>query len=300
MSKSQKVLVTGSSRGMGLAITRTLLDQGYTVFATMRNIAGRNVEQAKALQTFAENKEGTLHLLELDVSRDESVEAAVQTAIELEGRIDVVVNNAGEGYGYGVGAYGETASMEQFQHIFDVNVFGVQRLVRAVLPAMRQQGSGLLIMISSTMGRIVLPFAAPYTATKYAVEGLSESYHYELSTAGIDVVIIEPGGFKTDFWSEAEPPADAGRVQSYGSLAERPQKMYEGITTALHQENAPDPKVVAEAVLRVIETPAGQRPLRLVVDPMMGGEAPRTINQLTDQIQTQLLTSLGLADLLTR
>jgi ABC-type dipeptide/oligopeptide/nickel transport system ATPase subunit len=145
----------------------------------------------------------------------------------------------------------------------------------------------------------VLPFAAPYTATKYAIEGLSESYRYELSATGVDVVIVEPGGFRTNFWSELEPPADAGRGQSYGSLAELPQKMYGGIAAALHQESAPDPNVVAGAVLKIIETPVGQRPLRLVVDPMMGGEGPRTINQLTDQIQAQLLTSLGLADLLT-
>lgn len=299
MSQSKKVLVTGSNSGLGLAITRALVDQGHTVFATMRNMAGKNLESANTLRAFSKNKAGTLHLLEIDVTSDASVAAAVQKAIELEGRIDVVVNNAGVGNGYGTGAYAETVSMEQFQRIFDVNVSGVQRVIRAVLPTMRQQGSGLLITISSTMGRIVLPFAALYTATKFAVEGLSESYRYELAGAGVDVVIIEPGGFRTDFWVEPELPADTQRAQSYGALAEMPQKMWGGLTTAMQAESAPDPKIVAEAVSRVIETPAGKRPLRFVVDPMMGGEAPSAINQLTDQIQTQLLGSLGLTDMLT-
>lgn len=296
MSQSKKVLVTGSNSGLGLAITHMLVDQGHTVFATMRNMTGKNLESADALQTFSKNKAGTLHLLALDVTSDASVEAAVQQALELEGRIDVVVNNAGVGLGYG--AYAETVSMEQFQRIFDVNVSGVQRVIRAVLPTMRQRGSGLLITISSAMGRIVLPFAALYTATKFAVEGLSESYRYELAGTGVDVVIIEPGGFRTNFWVAPEPPADTQRTQSYGALAEMPQKMWGGLTTAMQAESAPDPKIVAEAVSRVIETPPGKRPLRWVVDPMMGGEAPSAINQLTDQIQTQLLGSLGLTDLL--
>lgn len=298
MNKSQTILVTGSNSGLGLAFTHALIDQGYTVFGTMRNTAGKNLEQANALRAFAENKAGTLHLLELDVTSDASVESAVQKALELEGRIDVVVNNAGVGYGYGVGAYAETVSMEQFQGIFDVQVFGVQRVIRAVLPSMRRQKSGLLITVSSTMGRIVLPFAAPYTATKFAVEGLSESYRYELSGTGVDVVIIEPGGFGTNFWVNPQPPADTQRTQSYGILAELPQKMYGGIATAMQGQSAPDPKIVADAVSQIIETPAGTRPLRLVVDPMMGGEAPNAINQLTDQIQAQLLNSLGMPELL--
>lgn len=296
MNKSPKVFITGSSSGLGLAIARELIDCGCTVFGTMRDVAGRNLDQANGLRAYAQNKRGVLHLLELDVTDDASVEAAVQKALELEGRIDVVVNNAGVGYGYGVGALAETVSMAQFQRIFDVHVFGVQRVVRAVLPSMRQQGSGLLVTVSSTMGRVVLPFAAPYTATKFAVEGLSESYRYELSGVGVDVVIIEPGGFKTNFWAEPELPAEAGRASNYGALAGLPQKMYGGLATTLRGESAPEPKLVAEAIARVIETPAGKRPLRLVVDPMMGGEGPKAINQMTDQIQTQLLGSLGMAD----
>ena len=298
MHKSKTVLITGSSSGLGFALTQALIDRGYTVFGTMRSMNSKNLEQANALQTLAKGKAGTLHLLELDVTSDTSVEAAVQKALELEGRIDVVINSAGIGHGYGAGAYAETVSMEQFQRIFDINVSGFQRVARAVLPSMRQQASGLLITVSSTMGRIVLPFAALYTATKFAIEGLAESYRYELSSAGIDVVIVEPGGFRTNFWLNSESPADAARVQSYGSLNELPQKMWEGITTAMRAESAPDPKIVADAVSQIIETPAGKRSLRLVIDPMMGGEAPKAINQMTDQIQTQLLGSLGIENLL--
>jgi NAD(P)-dependent dehydrogenase (short-subunit alcohol dehydrogenase family) len=296
MNQSQSVLITGSSSGFGLLIARTLITHGYTVFATMREPKGRNSERANELRTFATEQASTLHILDLDVISMHSVETAVQKALELEGRIDVVVNNAGVGDGFA--AYCEAISMNQFNHIFDVNVFGVQRVIRAVLPIMRRQGSGLLVNISSIMGRVVLPFAAPYTATKYALEALSESYRYELSGAGIDVVIVEPGGFGTEFYTKLQSADEPARMEGYGSLAELPQKMYGGVGDMLSGPNAPNPQDVANAVLRLIETKTGQRPLRTVIDPLLGGEGPQAINQMTDQIQIQLLAGFGMEQLL--
>ena len=291
---SQTVLITGSSSGFGLLTARTLLEKGHTVFATMRDPSGRNAANAGDLHTFAAGTSGTLHVLDLDVTSDASVEAAVKQALDLEGRIDVVVNNAG----YGSGGYAEAFTMDQFQRSFEVNVFGVQRVNRAVLPAMRGQGSGLLILVSSTMGRIVLPFAAPYTAAKYAVEGLAESYRYELASAGIDVVIVEPGGFGTNFLANMAPADDEARIASYGPLAEIPQQFWGGLGHLFEGEGAPDPQDVADAISHLIDTPAGSRPLRTVVDPMTGGEGPTAINQLTDQIQEQMLSGMGMSDLI--
>ena len=293
MSKTKTILVTGTSSGFGSLITRTLLGKGYIVFATMRGLDDKNEKRANELRNFAEGKSGILHLIELDVTDTASVAAAIRQVLELEDRIDIAVNNAG----FGAGGFCEAFTVDQFQRIFDVNVFGVQRVSRAVLPSMRKHGSGLLINISSVMGRIVLPFAAPYTATKYALEGLSESYRYELSGTGVDVTIVEPGGFGTGFRSNVVNPADAERMESYGPLTNFPKKMWAGLEQRLNSENAPNPQAVADAVLKLIETPAGQRPLRTVVDPMTGGEAPSSINQATEQIQALILESMDMADL---
>ena len=288
------VLITGTSSGFGDLIARTLLQNGYTVAATMRNIATQNAHEAERLESVAAETPGTLHLFDLDVTSEASVNSAVEQAISETGGIDVVVNNAG----YGVGGYMETATDEQVRRQFDVNVFGVQRVMRAVLPFMRKAKKGLIVNISSIMGRIVIPFATAYTATKYALEGLSESYRYELATTGVDVVIVEPGGFGTNFMANMDYGKDRDRLKSYGELADMPKKVWDGILKNLTGENGPNPWDVADAVLELIETPSGSRPPRTVVDPLMGGEAPRTINQTTDRIQARLLEGMGLKDLL--
>ena len=292
MDKTKVVLITGSSSGFGLLTARTLLEKGCTVIASMRGLDGKNKEHADSLKSFAEGKPGQLHLLELDVTSDSSVDAAVKQAIEIAGRIDVVINNAG----FGVAGFSEATTVPQFQKNFDVNVFGVQRVSRAVLPSMRKQGTGLIINISSIVGRMVMPFAGAYVASKYALEGLSESYRYELAGTGVDVVIVEPGGFGTNFLENMEPAADNERLKSYGPLAELPDKMWSGFAAQLKGDDSPNPQLVADAIAELIETPAGKRPLRTVVDPMMGGDAPRTINQTTDQIQTELLGNLGMSE----
>lgn len=166
--------------------------------------------------------------------------------------------------------------------------------MRAALPLLRRQKQGLIVNISSTMGRVVLPFSAAYTASKYALEGLAESYRYELAGLGLDVVVVEPGGFGTDFWANLEPAGDAGRANGYGPLAELPQKVYGGMGDMLNGPDAPDPQDVARAVLGLVEMDAGQRPFRTVVDPLMGGAGPTAINQFTEQIQTQILQGMGL------
>jgi NAD(P)-dependent dehydrogenase (short-subunit alcohol dehydrogenase family) len=294
MDPQPNVLVTGTNSGFGFLIARTLLQHGYTVLATMRDLQYKNAAAASDLLMVAKETEGQLHLLEVDVANEGSVNAAVKQALEQVPVIDVAINNAG----FGVGGYGETVSDEQFRHQFEVNVFGVQRVIRAVLPSMRAQGEGLIINISSIMGRIVIPFALPYTASKYALEGLSESYRYELAGTGVDVVVVEPGGFKTSFRANMQRGSETQRLETYGDLAEAPNTMWRDIEARMATDAAPDPQAVADAVLKLIQTPAGQRPLRTVVDPMMGGEAPSAVNRATDEIQQGLYERMGMQHML--
>ena len=294
MSTQQNILVTGSSSGFGFLIARTLLNNGHTVFAAMRGIGNKNAANADKLKSQAAETTGRLRLLEMDVTDTASVNGAVQQALSQEGRIDVVINNAG----YGVGGYAETVTEEQLQRQLDVNVVGVQRVTRAVLPSMRRSGRGLIINISSIMGRLIIPFAGAYTASKYALEGLSENYRYELAGTGVDVTIIEPGGFGTNFMANMDSGADTDRLESYGPLAELPDKMWDHFGEQLSAEDSPDPQEVADAVLNLVNTPHGQRPFRTVVDPLNGGEAPRAINNTTDQIQRQMFEQMEIQDML--
>lgn len=290
----KNILITGASSGFGELIARTLLQKGYTVAATMRHLESKNAAAAGQLQNVADETPGTLHLIDLDVTSDASVISAVDQFVVETGGIDAVVNNAG----YGLAGFMEAATDEQVQRQFDVNVFGVQRVMRAVLPYMRRAKKGLVINISSIMGRVVVPFATAYTASKFALEGLSESYRYELAGTGVDVVLVEPGGFGTNFMAGMESGKDEERLEGYGALAELPDKMWSGIGENLQGDNAPNPEEIAGAVLNLIETPHGRRPLRTVVDPLMGGEAPKLVNQTTDKIQKQLLENLGFKELL--
>ena len=162
------VLITGTSTGFGFLAAKTLTQAGHTVFATMRGLEGKNRDNAASLRDATEAHDGTLHLIELDVTSDPSVESAVAKALELEGAIDAVVNNAG----YGCSGYAESLTIDQFQALFDTNLFGVQRVNRAVLPHMRERGSGLLVHVSSAIGRMVFPFISAYLASKWALEGL--------------------------------------------------------------------------------------------------------------------------------
>src|SRR5712692_1789645 len=182
------ILVTGSSTGFGRLTVETLARQGYAVFAGIRDISGKNQTVRDELRALAENEHLALDVVELDVTNDPSVDAAVQHIVAATGRLDVVVNNAGVSYSGPIEAF----TVEQAQALFNTNVFGVMRVNRAVLPQMRAQGSGLLLQIGSIAGRIGLPFLGLYGATKFTLEGLSESYRYELAPFGIDAATLAP------------------------------------------------------------------------------------------------------------
>jgi NAD(P)-dependent dehydrogenase (short-subunit alcohol dehydrogenase family) len=219
-------LVTGASSGIGAATAERLAMAGYKVYGTSRR--------------GAETGHRAFDMLPLDVTSDESVEAAVSEMMRLEGRIDLLVNNAG----FSVAPAGaEESSMEQARSIFDTNFFGVVRMTRAVVPHMRRRGSGRIINIGSVLGFLPMPYGALYAATKHAIEGYSESLDHELRTWGIRVSVIEPAYTKTQFdahFLEADAKLDAYRA------------VRAAVSKRIHEvmAEAAQPGVVAEVVLQ--------------------------------------------------
>jgi NAD(P)-dependent dehydrogenase (short-subunit alcohol dehydrogenase family) len=223
---SKTAIVTGASSGIGEATAERLVKAGYTVYGTSRRGAGRDTRP--------------FHMLPLDVTSDASVEAAVGEVIRLEGRIDLLVNNAG----FGVAPAGaEESSMEQARSIFETNFFGLIRMTRAVVPHMRRQGRGRIINIGSVLGLLPMPYGALYAATKHAVEGYSESLDHELRTRGIRVAVIEPAYTKTQF--------DANLLEADSKLDEY-REARAALDKVLKQVMAKgdEPSVVAEVVLK--------------------------------------------------
>jgi NAD(P)-dependent dehydrogenase (short-subunit alcohol dehydrogenase family) len=285
---AQTILVTGSNSGFGRLTVETLARQGYSVFAGMRAVAGRNAPAAEALRALAQREQVAVQIVELDVTDDASVEQAITSMVDITGRLDVVVNNAGIASSGPLEAY----TPEQVHQQFETNVFGLMRVNRAALPHMRQQGSGLLLQIASIAGRVALPFQGLYGATKFAVEGLTESYRDELAPFGIDAAIIEPGTYPTPIGAKAQVAADTGRAVLY-------QAGMEAFMTPFYAENRsatpPDPHEVADAVARVIALPAGERPLHTVVAPVVAQrEAPQAVNDAATQATQSFFQRLDL------
>jgi NAD(P)-dependent dehydrogenase (short-subunit alcohol dehydrogenase family) len=286
LNSQQVVLITGASSGFGRLIAETLARKKFQVFATMRNVKGRNAAAAREIAELAKRESLTLQVVELDVTDDLSVENAVSKIVLQCGRIDVLVNNAG----YGIMDLAESVTMAQAQRQFDTNFFGVLRMNRAVLPVMKRQGSGLLLHVSSGGGRLAIPGMGLYCASKFALEALAEVYRYELASLGIDSVVIEPGAFATPILAKLERGEDPKRKAGYGEMAEVPEKLKAKIGSS-----RANPQEIADFVLQIIETPAGKRHLRYRVGP--GGPGVQKINALTDEIQVQLLETFGITAL---
>ncbi len=277
----QTVFITGTSSGFGLLTAEALTRKGHTVFATMRDSHGKNAKAASELMRHAESTPGRVHVLDLDVTDERSVQAAVDEALSLEGVIDVAVNNAG------MGAIGltECFTIDQFRQIFDVNLLGAQRINRAVLPAMRKRGSGLLVHVSSIVGRLVPPISSPYAVSKFALEALAESYHYELAPVGIESIIVEPGSYSTSFDAAKQIPADKERIASYGPVGEMWERMFGQIREAAGDPHLHNPEDVAVAIARLIDMPAGKRPLRTVVGAGFFGQYAEAINKVGSDLE---------------
>jgi NAD(P)-dependent dehydrogenase (short-subunit alcohol dehydrogenase family) len=284
MNSKQVVLITGSSTGFGWLFAETVARKGHTVFATMRDPGGRNAKNASEIRTLAEKDSLPIHVLELDVTNDASVKRAVDAAVAKAGRIDVAINNAG----YYLSGLEEAVTTEQAQRLMDTNFFGPVRVNRAVLPHMRRQRSGVLMHISSGAGRVILPSAGFYCASKFALEALAEAYSYELAAQGIESVIVEPGQYETPVFGNTVTAADEARTSTYGAVKEIPAKINAALSST-----AGNAQEVADAVLRIIETSAGERQLRYFVGPQNFGVDE--INALSKQVQANVLEAFGLA-----
>lgn len=259
------VLITGSSTGFGRATAELLGRHGYTVFATMRDCAGRNAKHRDALESLAFQEKLPIQVVEMDVCDDASIYSATTQILERAGRIDVVINNAG------VAAIGitEAYTLEKIRALFEVNFFGVVRVNRAVLPTMRRQRSGLLIHVSSAAGRLVVGYFGIYCASKFALEALADSYRFELAPFGVDSVIVEPGIHRTPILEAFQPPDDEKRAVEYrpdGDFTSRVKSVFDAASAS---SETPGSAEVAEAFLRLIEMQAGTRPFRTVPTPAM-------------------------------
>jgi NAD(P)-dependent dehydrogenase (short-subunit alcohol dehydrogenase family) len=288
MDQPQVVLVTGTSSGFGRLTAQTLARRGHRVFASMRDIRGKNAAAADGLGQLARQEKLPLEVVELDVRDEASVEAAVAGVIAAAGRIDVVVNNAG------VGCLGITEAFTpaQVQALFDTNVFGVVRLNRAVLLHMRRQGAGLLVHVTSAAGRILFPLLGPYCATKFALEALAEAYHHDLALLGIDSVIVEPGVYPTDVGKNGMPPADRPRLDEYGEARQKGARLVEAFGNYLGRPDAPQAQEVADVIAELVALPAGRRPLRTLVGP--DARRLERLNEAVAQAQRDMLSWLGM------
>ena len=278
------ILITGASTGFGRNTAETLARAGHRVFATMRDVAGRNREHADALRG------KKINVVELDVTDDGSVDRAIASVLNEASRIDVLVNNAG----IASAGVSEAFTPDQAKVLFNTNVIGIHRTIRAVLPSMRAAGDGLIINIGSVLGRVTFPFFSIYGASKFAVEALTDGFRYELSQLGVDVVLVQPSAYPTNMYASIQQPADAARATAYGATGEIPGKMFATFTERFSSPAAPDPHDVATAIAALIDRPKGERPARTVVGEPFGSEA---VNTATAPVQRGVIESLGLGHL---
>ena len=255
------VIVTGASSGFGKDMAIDLASKGHHVFATMRNTETKNKEAVDELLKYASDNNQKIEVLELDVTEDESVNSAVSKISEkTNGQIDVLVNNAG----CGVYGFQETYSIEAAKKMFEVNFFGIMRMNNAVLPFMRKQKSGLIINLSSGLGRLTMPFFGIYSASKFAVEGLSETLRQEMKPFNIDSVLIEPGAYPdTAFGAKMTPPDRVDVIKEYEELglASKPNDLMGGFMGSMTE--FPPTSEIIELVSKYIEMPYGTRPARV-------------------------------------
>ena len=293
---SQKViLVTGASSGFGRLSAQALARAGHTVYASMRDTAGRNAANTQSMLRQAAETGVDLRVVDLDVQSQDSVDEAVGRVIAEAGLIDAVLHNAG----HMVFGPAEAFTPEQYLALYDVNVVGTQRVNRAVLPHMRSRREGLLLWVSSSSSAGgTPPYLAPYFGAKAAMDAIAVQYARELSRWGIETSIIVPGAFTsgTNHFAHAAVPADASVAAAYeagpyAGFGEQVQQAFAAIVPA-----DADAAAVADAIVEVVDTPFGQRPFRVHIDPAQdGADVGFTV---MDRLRSEMLHRVGLSDLL--
>ena len=289
------ILITGASSGFGALTARALARAGHRVYASMRDTTGRNASQVQDVQEFAVENNVDLRPIELDVASQESVDAAVKKIIAENGHLDVVVHNVG----HMVFGPAEAFTPEQFAELYDVNVLSAQRVNRAVLPHLRKQRRGLLVWISSSSSAGgTPPYLAPYFAAKAGLDAMAVIYARELTRWGIETSIIVPGAFTkgTNHFAHAGSPADKTRLAEYeaGPYAGFATQVQEAFARIVPAEA--DVSVVADAIVKVVDSPFGKRPFRVHVDPTQDGA--EVTFAVMDRVRAEMLRRVGLSDLL--
>jgi NAD(P)-dependent dehydrogenase (short-subunit alcohol dehydrogenase family) len=289
------ILVTGASSGFGRLTSEALAKAGHTVYASMRDIEGRNAANVEAIAKFSKDNGVELRTVELDVQLQDSVDKGVAKVVADNGRIDVLMHNAG----HMVFGPAEAFTPEQYAQLYDVNVLSTQRVNRAALPHMRRQKQGLLIWTSSSSSAGgTPPYLAPYFGAKAAMDAIAVQYARELSRWGIETSIIVPGAFTggTSHFAHSGRPADEARVAEYEAgpypgFGKQVQKAFAEIVPP-----DADASAVADAIVKVVDMPFGKRPFRVHIDPTEdGADVGFTV---LDRVRAEMLHRVGLSDLL--
>ncbi len=283
-----KIFITGIAGGFGLPTATALMAQGHQVAGSVRSRTGRNAGTVADLEAL-----GT-QIVEMDVTDTASTDAGVADAITAMNGLEVLFNNAG------IGSYGiqELMSPEDMIRVFDVNVTGVQRVMRAALPHFRAQGRGTILYTSSLIGRIATPFYGTYCASKWALEAMVECYRTELSGFGVESCIIEPGAMPTAFFDGLVMPDDPAREAQYGEFAAVPAMSAQGLAQMLEATPNQRPERIAEAVTALLALPFGQKPFRTVVDHTGVGPEIERYNTALHDVTRTVLSNFGIADML--
>ena len=282
MPNQRTAVVTGASSGFGRLTAEALVTDGWGVYATMRNVTSSNASFAAELTAAGAT------VVELDVTSDASVEAAAAKILAASGAPDLLVNNAGNGFFGAVEAFTPAAVERQFA----TNVFGPLRVSRAFLPGMRERKSGLVVYVSSVVGRLVFPFGGVYASSKWALEALAEASSLELGLLGVDVAIVQPGAYPTEIIGKVTVADDETRAAAYAGLSE-----YSDALNASLMANARgrDPGDVARAIVALANAPVGSRPLRTTLP---AGGAADEINTAVAPIARRELEARGAGGLL--
>ncbi|WP_176054712.1 SDR family oxidoreductase [Paraburkholderia caribensis] len=293
---NKTILITGASSGFGRLMATALARAGHTVYASMRDIRGRNASVSSEMTHLGEVEGIDLRVIEMDVQSEPSIELAVAEVVNQAGRIDVVIHNAG----HMVFGPAEAFTAEQYAAVYDVNVLSTQRVNRAVLPYLRRQKQGLLVWISSSSSAGgTPPWLAPYFAAKAAMDAIAVQYARELSRWGIETSIIVPGAFTkgTNHFAHAGHPADEARVAEYedGPYAGFGQQVQEAFAAIVPSDA--DASLVAEAVVEVVNREFGRRPFRVHIDPTQDGA--NVGFAVLDRLRAEMLHRVGLGELLT-
>ncbi len=282
----KNVLITGCSSGFGFDAAKFLSKKGHRVFASMRNTTSKNAEVASELKQYANDNHYKIDIVDIDVTSDESVANSIG---ELPA-MDVLINNAGRGYGGPIEAF----TGEQCLAQMDLNIVGPFRMAKAVLPGMRSKGSGLIIQVSSIAGRCAFPGFGIYHASKWGLEGLSESLRYELAPLGIDVVLVEPGPFATNFFGGIEAAKNEDIASAYKHVGEFSEGFANNVETMFNDDNAPtDPMIIVKIFEKLIKLPNGSRPLRTIGGLDFGMQV---LNDAVEPIRLAGLEAMGLAN----